>query len=337
MTGPGHAWRPSATLAGLRLRARALGAIRAFFDERGVLEVQTPALSAFPVSDPQLQNLSCTLSAVPGRRFYLHTSPEYHMKRLLAAGAPDIYQVCQVFRDGELGRWHEPEFTLIEWYRHGFDMADMLDETCALVAHVAGLAGRTPDAARQLSYREAFATTLGLDPIGASIDALREAAQRHLGDEVGAGLVAALGQDRNAWLDLLMSRIVVPGAAGQGLVAIHHVPAAQAALARLDPDDASVAERFEVYLDGVELANGFRELRDAGEQAQRFAADRAARAAAGLPDAPPDEALLAALDHGLPECSGVAVGLERLLMAATGAADIGEVVSFRVDSGQARG
>jgi len=330
MTPPADAWRPSATLAGLRLRARALGAVRAFFDERAVLEVQTPALTAFPVSDPQLRNLSCTLAARPGRRYYLHTSPEYHMKRLLAAGAPDIYQVCRVFRDGELGRWHEPEFTLIEWYRHGFQMADMLDETCALVARVAVLAGRPPGATRKLDYREAFAATLGIDPIGASIDELRAAGQRQLGDELGARLISALGSDRNAWLDLLMSHAVIPAAAGRGLVAIHHFPATQAALARLDPTDASLAERFEVYLDGVELANGFHELSDPQEQAERFAAERAARAAAGLSDAPPDEYLLAALEHGLPDCSGVAVGLERLLMAATGAADIGEVVSFRV-------
>ncbi len=324
------AWRPSATLAGLRLRARALRAIRAFFLEREVLEVQTPALTPFPVSDPQLQNLSCALAAAPGRRFYLHTSPEYHMKRLLAAGAPDIYQVCQVFRDGELGRWHEPEFTLVEWYRRGYDMADMRDETCALVARVATLAGREPGPVRKLSYREAFAATLALDPIGAPIAELRAAGERQLGDELGAGLVASLGNDRNAWLDLLMSRVVVPAAAGQGIVSIHHFPAAQASLARLDPCDETVADRFEVYLDGVELANGFRELSDAREQAERFAADRATRAAAGQPDAPPDEHLLAALAHGLPDCSGVAVGLERLLMAATGAADIGEVVSFRV-------
>lgn len=316
------AWRPGADLPMLRLRARTLDRVRAFFAGRGVLEVETPALSAAATTDPHIESFA-TAYRGPGRApapLYLHTSPEFPMKRLLAAGSGPIYQICKVFRQGECGRLHNPEFTLLEWYRPGFDHRRLMDEVEALVLPILGR-----PAAERLSYAEAFARHLDLDPHRADAATLAACAARH-------GIaVDGLGADRDGWLALLLTHLVEPHLGRGRPTFLYDYPASQAALARVRAGEPPLAERFELYVDGVELANGFHELADAAEQRRRFAADREARRAAGLPLVPMDEHLLAALAHGLPDCAGVALGFDRLLMLAAGVEEIGRVVAFPID------
>jgi lysyl-tRNA synthetase class 2 len=308
-------WRPVAGSARLRQRAALLARIREFFAARGVLEVQTPVLVNAPVSDPQIQSVQV------GAAHWLHTSPEYAMKRLLAAGSGDIYQICPVFRAAERSRLHNPEFTLVEWYRLGLSLEALMRET----AQVAQLALTAPAAAgiEFLSYCDAFARELQLDPLRAATQVL---AQRACAAGLDPG--SAAGCSRDELLDFLVATLVGPRLGHAALTCLHRYPASQASLARLDPAEPRVALRFELYAAGVELANGFVELADAGEQAARFAADRALREARGLPAGPADERLLAALVAGLPDCAGVALGLDRLLMLATGATSIDEVLAF---------
>jgi len=321
-------WRPRASLEVMATRAALLRTAREFFAARDMLEVETPALAEYGVTDPHIAGIAVHLSARPGRDYYLQTSPEYTMKRLLAAGSPDIYQVCKVFRDGELGRRHQPEFTMIEWYRRELSLDDMIDETCLFVATLFGAAREAP-AARVTRHRYAalFDQATGLDPLTAGLDELRRRARDFI-PGLSEDLERQLGDQRGQWLDLIMSHAVLPGLPDDTLNVIHHYPAAQGALARRDPDDPRWAERFEVFYAGIELANGYRELTDPAEQRERFAADRRDRAAAALPDMLADPLLLAALEHGLPECCGVAVGFERVLMCALGAETIDAVSSF---------
>lgn len=323
---PADDWRPCAGLEALRLRARLLAGIRAFFAARGVLEVDTPALSAAAASDPALASFAVRYRGpgpLHGRELYLHTSPEFPMKRLLAAGSGPIYQLAKVFRDGEAGRRHNPEFTLLEWYRPGFDHHRLMDEVQDLVT---GLLGERP--ARRLGYRELFLSHLDLDPLTAAVPELAAAAAAR-GIAPPPGMPAA---DPDPWLDLLLSHCIEPRL-GPGLVFVYDYPASQAALARLRRDERggpALGERFELYVDGVELANGFHELADSAEQRRRFEADNAARRARGLPVAPLDGRLLAALEAGLPDCAGVALGVDRLLMLAAGAESLEVVLAFPV-------
>lgn len=319
MTAP--VWRPASGPETAQLRARLLAAARTFMAVRGVLEVDTPVLVPDTVSDPATPSIA--VDAVGG---WLRTSPEYHMKRLLAAGYPDIYQVGKVFRAGESGSRHQPEFTLIEWYRLGFGLEEMIDECAALVRTLLGIDGKPTPQLERIAYREAFGATLGLDPFTATHAELEAAAGTTPGWH--ADLAAQLGEDRHAWLDYLAGERVYPGLGRGVLWAVFDYPAEQAMLARLRPNDRECALRFELMLDGLELANGFVELADAAEQRTRFAQDNARRARLGLPQVDPDEALLAALDAGLPDCAGVAVGLERLCMLATGADRIDDAVTF---------
>lgn len=328
-------WQPGASLPALRQRARLLGATREFFDRQGLLEVETPALVEHAVTDPHLQNIRVQFG--DGRLLFLHTSPEFHMKRLLAAGAPDIWQLCKVFRDGEAGRRHEPEFTLLEWYRHGFTLEQMARETCDLLltlAQAAEGAGSAPVISAGppawWSYAALFEAALGIDPLTAGTDDLQDCARRLPGSGISPELRAALGDERSLWLDLLMSHAVSQHLAGTGIAVVTGYPAAQAALARLDPADPRVAERFEVFCRGIEVANGYRELADAAEQERRFAADRDFRARLGRPDVVPDQRLLQALRHGLPDCAGVAVGFDRVVMILLGLDTLREAISFPV-------
>ncbi len=326
------AWQPSATLEALRARAAMLASIRAFFAERSVLEVETPVLSAAAVTDPQLDSFSTTYhgpGGPAGGRLYLQTSPEFPMKRLLAAGSGPIYQICRVFRDGEAGRRHNPEFTLLEWYRPDFDHHALMDEVDALIRRTlpdVGL-GET----QRLTYAEAFQYHAGIDPHRTPVDQLIQCAAAS-GIGVPAGLAA---DDRDGWLDLLLVTLVEPRLGRGAPCFIYDYPVSQAALARVrppsDPGSVAVAERFELYLEGVELANGFHELGDAGEQARRFAADLEQRQRRHQAAVPVDERLLDALEAGLPSCAGVALGLDRLLMLALGAESIQEVMAFPVD------
>lgn len=303
-------WRPAAGVPALRRRAGRLARVRGFFAARGVIEVETPVLAAAGVTDVQLEGYP--VPAAAGR--WLQTSPEYAMKRLLAAGFGDCYQITRAFRAGERGRLHNPEFSLLEWYRLGFGQRELMAELAELVAVLLG-----PAEPVTLTYREAFATAGLPDPLEADDAALAASAAR-------SGVTLPAGLDRDALLDLLFGTVVVSALPARCFVV--HFPASQAALARLSPEDPRVAERFELFCQGVELANGFRELTDAAEQRARFAADRARRAAAGRPLPAVDERLLAALEAGLPDCAGVAVGLDRLFMLAEGVARIDEVIAF---------
>lgn len=312
-------WRPDAPIHNLRARARILAQIRQFFAERQVLEVETPVLSRCAVSDPFIDSLEVSFGFRPGvedERLYLQTSPEYAMKRLLAAGSGDIYQMAKVFRNGESGPRHNPEFTLLEWYRIGFDDRQLMSEVDALLRTL------LPDmAVRYLSYAQLFETELGLDPHHAGLEELKRVCREHLDAPFE-------DEDPNTWLDLLMSHVLEPRL--QGAVFVHSYPASMAALARLRRDEQGrqVAARFELFVNGIELANGYHELTDAAEQARRLEADQQQRAMLGLPRRPLDRRLVQALEAGLPECAGVALGVDRLVMLALGAERLDQVVSF---------
>jgi lysyl-tRNA synthetase class 2 len=309
-------WRPGAGPGALRARAALLAATRAFFAARGVLEVETPILASATVTEPAIESLCVEVAGVTR---YLQTSPEYAMKRLLAAGSGDIYQVARVFRAGEAGQRHNPEFTLLEWYRLGFPLARLIDETLDYLAHVLG--DGLP--VRRTTWADLLDAHLGVDVLLAEDAALRAAL-------AAKGFTPADldGIDRHGLRDLAYDDALRH--AGGGVLVVDAFPEDAAALARvvLDARGRRVAERFEVVIDGIEVANGYHELADAGEQARRFARDRARRGLAGQVQPAADEALLAALAHGLPDCSGVAIGLDRLLMRRLGAAHIGEVLAF---------
>jgi elongation factor P--(R)-beta-lysine ligase len=315
------AWRPTAALPAIRRRAQALRQAREFFQARGVLEVETPALVNAPVSDVNLGSARVELAGGAGARF-LHTSPEYAMKRLLAAGSGDIFQICRVYRGAERGRQHNPEFTMLEWYRLGFSLEDLMNEVAALVRELLGV----PLPVEMLSYREAIVRHAGFDPLDAP-DADLQRAARDLG--LDAAQAASAGRDE--LLDLIVGAQVGPALGTDQLTFVHRYPASQAALARLDPSDPRLALRFELYCRGMELANGYHELSDAGEQRRRFAADQQTRSQRGLPVNSLDPHLLAALEAGLPDCAGVALGFDRVLMLALGAARIDDVLAFPVE------
>jgi len=312
-------YRPTATTETLRLRARMLARTRAFFAARGVLEVETPSLSESAPTDPALESVEVAVRAL-ARPHYLHTSPELAMKRLLAAGAGDMYQICRVFRDGELGRWHQPEFTMLEWYRLGWDDDRLMDEVEALVRDALDAETTRKWPAERITYRNAFVRALGVDPLRDARSVGRRLAEH--GIEVPAGL------DDDALLDLALGTVVAPGFAREALTFVHDYPRTQAALARLKPGEPKVAARFELFAGGLELANGFAELTDAREQRRRFYADQAIRRRRGLPTRPVDEDFLDALEQGLPACAGVALGFDRLVAVTGGLASLAEALAF---------
>ena len=316
----GEAWRPRAGPDVARRRAEMMRQTRRFFAERNVLEVSVPSLSASAASDPNIDSLEVRslLSASPR---YLHTSPEYAMKRLLAAGFPDIVYIGSVFRDGEAGRRHQPEFTMIEWYRLGHDLDAIMSDAEALVVHLLEPVLDDTQPLR-VSYREAFESALGVDALSADAAELADIAA------ADAALRQSLGADRDAWLDLLLTSRVTPTFSTARVTTLYHYPASQAALARLNADNSLVADRFELFLGETEVANGYVELTDADEQARRFEADNALRKRQGKPQRPADAQLIAALRAGLPPCAGVAAGFDRLLMLRTSCADIRDVLHF---------
>jgi len=311
-------WRPTATLELARLRAELLRRARNYFTATGALEVDTPVLLNSPVTDLHLESLEVRRSdgSCAG---YLQTSPEYPMKRLLAAGWPDIFQIAHVFREGERGRRHNPEFTMIEWYRHGIDHHELMRDVETLLREL--FEGQLELATtRHLTYKEAFTEALGIDPLRCPTPDLRRALEQR-----GVDLPQGLEGERDALLDLAMSVLVAPLFPADRLTMLRDFPASQAALARLR---GPVASRFETFLGGLELANGFHELGDPSEQARRFNADNAERQRMARPTREPDRRFLAALDSGLPECSGVALGFDRVLMIAAGVEHIDSVLSF---------
>ena len=301
----------------LRLRADLVASIREFFSRRNVLEVETPTLSSAGCTDPNIEPVTARVQALGRAVHYLATSPEHAMKRLLAAGSGDIYQLCRVYRDGELGRWHQPEFTLLEWYRVGWDERELMAEVDEFLRFVlAPYRART--GTTNLGYREAFHRFLSIGPADTP-DAIRSCLAEH-------GVQAPGGLDSDGLLDLAFSAMIAPRFDPDRITFVHGFPASQAALARIDPNGE--AARFEAFTGGLELANGYRELTDADEQRARFEREQATRRAAGRAAPPLDENLIAALRHGLPDCSGVAVGVDRLVAVAAGVDGIADTLSF---------
>ncbi|EXJ15340.1 EF-P lysine aminoacylase EpmA [Imhoffiella purpurea] len=317
-------WRPAASLERIRARADLLGRVRDFFAAAGVMEVETPILSRAAVTDPALASLRTSIEGPGGgRHLYLHTSPEFPMKRLVAAGSGPIYQICKVFRGGERGRRHHPEFSLLEWYRPGWDHWRLMDEVADLVRTILQ---RPHMSEERIGYRELFMRELDLDPWCADTETLRRAAL-----DVGLADAGHLDLDRDGWLDLLLTHRLESGLGRGGMTFLHDYPPSQAALARIRPGEHPAGERFELYIEGIELANGFHELTDAEEQRRRFMADLEVRRELGLPEPPIDDAFLAALASGMPDCAGVALGLDRLLMIAVGGDHIDQVLTFPVE------
>jgi lysyl-tRNA synthetase class 2 len=312
-------WQPTARLSTLRLRADLYKSLRKFFADREVFEVETPILSAGCVPDPHIEPFCTDYNAPNPKLLFLHTTPELPMKRRLAAGRGAIFQISKVFRDGEVGRWHNPEFSLLEWYRPGFNQDDLIQEVDALLQYIL----HCPPAER-LSYRKVFEQKTGLHPLACSLTALQDYANQF-------GIPEVHHLDRDTCLQLIFSHHIEPQLGEPRPTVIKYFPASQAALARKKTDDPQWAERFEVYVRGIELANGFYELTDPVEQRQRFGEDLAKRQVLNLSTYPLDEHFLAALEAGLPDCAGVAMGLDRLLMLMTGASHINEVLTFPID------
>jgi lysyl-tRNA synthetase class 2 len=317
-------WQPAASFETLRLRARLNAAIRAFFAERGVVEVETPVLSVAGNTDPNIASFSLEFSGrtdgAPRTR-WLRTSPEYPLKRLLAAGFGDCYELGRVFRDGEAGGRHNPEFTMLEWYRVGWNHRQLIEETAALVNAALALVGRSAQLTL-VGYHDLYRQQLGLDPATASEAELRDA----LGDVV----IDPEGLTRDDWLDLLMTHRLQPAFPADQLLALYDYPASQCALARIrrDAGTVPVAERFELYQGPLELANGYHELADATEQGARFDHDLQRRRERGDAQPPRDDRLLEALASGFPACAGVAMGVDRLMMAMLGTTRIADVLAF---------
>ncbi len=316
-------WQPTASHQHRRARANLLRDIRAFFDARGVMEVETPLLSQGTVTDVHLDAFSTRFDfAASGnvQQLYLQTSPEYAMKRLLCAQSGPIYQVCKAFRHEGEGRWHNPEFTMLEWYRPGFDHHDLMDEVDALLTACI----QAPPATRH-TYQEVFQAQLGIDPLTAGKATLVDALVDH---NINIDKPDSLSRD--SVMQLLFSVVIEPSLGQDAPAFVHGFPASQAALARINSVDPRTADRFELYYQGAELANGFYELSDAAEQRQRFEHDNAERKANYLPERPVDYHLLAALESGLPSCAGVALGVDRLLMLKLGVEHIKDVLNFPV-------
>jgi len=303
-------WQPSASIESLQQRAKLNAYIREFFALRHVLEVETPVLSRAAVDDANLQPV---VAQACGETSFLHTSPEYPMKRLLAAGSGDIYQICKVFRDGEQGRRHNPEFTMLEYYRLNFDLRSLMDEVAQLIGDFLMIQRRV-----DLSYAQALKQYAQLDVFNCDDEILRQRCAEFVGDD--------LQLTRDECLDIIMSHVVEPALPKDALVMIYHYPASQAALAQtfIAEGDVPVAKRFELYVNGLELANGYHELTDPQEQQQRFLQQTQKH----NEQRPLDQNFLDALQHGLPDCSGVAIGLDRILMLKLKTNDIASVISF---------
>ncbi|PPD31391.1 MAG: EF-P lysine aminoacylase GenX [Methylomonas sp.] len=325
MTEP---WRPAAELRQLRQRAQLLAAIRQFFAQRDVLEVETPLLCRATGTDPNLDFFTSQFHSPPHySTLFLQTSPEFAMKRLLAAGSGSIYQICKAFRNGEAGRFHNPEFTILEWYRVGFDLQQLMDETAELLLSLLRNS-MPPLSIRQTSYQQMFAEVTGLDALAFDRSDYADFAKAH-------NLVDADGlcrDDHALWLDFLFSHCVQTVMPKQVVFLVYDYPAIQSSLARLNRQDARTSERFEVFINGIELGNGFFELSDAAEQSARFEREIGYRQQQGLPAVVKDQLFLDALQSGLPDCSGIAIGIDRLLMIVSGCQTIEQVLAFPISN-----
>ena len=321
-------WQPTASLEILQTRARLLFKLRAFFAEKNILEVQTPILSQAGNTEPTIETFVTQQHENSNHTIqpsFLNTSPEFAMKRLVAAGCGSIYQITPAFRQDEQGKRHNPEFTLLEWYRLDFDHHALMGEVNSLVRFVAEDFLKL-ERSQFFSYQDALIEFADVDPFKASNAELKAATKK-----AGIDVVGMDDAPRDSWLDLLMSQVVEKNLPENCPVFIYDYPASQAALAKIRKGPPDVAERFELYINGMELANGFHELNDAKEQAERFHQDQLKRKENNQQGIPADHHLIDALDHGLPECAGVAIGLDRLLMVLTGAEHINEVLTFPFD------
>ena len=318
-------WQPSANIEELKARAELLRSIRQFFYDRDVMEVETPLMSNGTVTDVHLDAFSTEFPhhhSGEVKSLYLQTSPEFAMKRLLCAGAGSIYQICKSFRNEAAGRFHNPEFTMLEWYRLGFNDQDLIDEVDQLMQVTLSV-----NPAIRMSYQQAFIELLGLDPLSASLTEIKDLVLSYSTDE---WLVNE--DDADVLLQWLFSMYIEPNLGTDTTPCfIYDFPASQASLAKLNQADPRVAHRFELYFKGVELANGFYELQDAKEQEKRFVKDNQQRAALGLPEKPIDKLFLASLEQGLPDCAGVALGIDRLFMLKQNLAHIEQAMSFYLD------
>ena len=318
-----NTWQPTTTLSMLRCRAKLLANIRQFFAERNVLEVETPLLNQTTVTDPHLHSFQtqyCFDHSEQQQTLYLQTSPEFAMKRLLAAGSGPIYQICKAFRNqGESGRYHNPEFSLLEWYQPNYNHHQLMDEIETLLKRLL-----TCEPAQRFSYAEIFQRYLNYDPHQLSLENLKQLTLR-----LGLATENLSLNTIEDYLNFLMSHVIEPQLPKQ-LVFIYDYPVILAALAKVRRGPTPVAERFEVYLNGIELGNGFHELSDANEQRLRFHNDLCSRTRYDYPQVSIDEQLLAALTHGLPDCAGVALGIDRLLMIMAKANKISDVISFPI-------
>ncbi|MDN3653712.1 elongation factor P--(R)-beta-lysine ligase [Thalassotalea ponticola] len=323
-----HRWQPTANITTLKQRAKLIANIRQFFAERNVLEVETPCLSHATVTDVHLDAFATQLdgsahNSNQAQQLFLQTSPEFAMKRLLAAGSGCIYQLCKAFRHELAGRYHNPEFTMLEWYRVGFDHVQLMAEVEQLMQTILGC-----ESSEKITYQQVFIQCVGVDPLTSSIDQLKAQVTAH-------GLHAdwvLKETDKDIILQFLFAELVETKIGQQRPCFVYHFPASQSALARIDDHDQRVARRFELYFKGFELANGFHELTDAQEQARRFEQDNQWRLANHLPIKPIDKLLIAALTHGLPDCAGVALGVDRLLMLALDKPSIDQVISFSINN-----
>lgn len=319
-------WQPTCGIQQLRLRAQLLTFIRQFFAQRDVLEVETPLLCHTTGTDPLLDFFSADYRFLPQPQpLFLQTSPEFAMKRLLAAGSGSIYQICKAFRNGESGRFHNPEFTMLEWYRVGFDLQQLMDEVGELISTI--LEPRFPaKVVEKISYADIFLQKTGLNPLVFSLPDYQSYIQEHGFPEA----VELCGKDHALWLDFLFSFIIQPELGNQSVCLVYGYPAVLSSLARVNTQNPAITDRFEVFVQGLELGNGFFELADAKEQERRFEQENIGRKAKGLPVVKKDDYLLAALTAGLPDCSGVAVGVDRLLMLLDNSQSIDDILAFPV-------
>lgn len=314
-------WKPTASIASLKLRAEILKKIRHFFAERNILEVETPLLCHHGVTDPYIQSLMVKTEESQSR--YLQTSPEYAMKRLLSAGSGSIYQICKAFRDEEIGLMHNPEFSILEWYRIGFDHHNLMNEMAEFLKAILNYS-----TTQRFTYAQLFKQYLAFDVEKISIQDL----QKYI-DQAGWLQKDCTTLDRDTCLQILMSYAIEPRLGIEHPTFVYDFPASQAALARINPQNPQYAERFELYIEGVEIANGFHELQNADEQRQRFLHNQLIRQnnKSNIPAI--DNFFLAALEHGLPDCAGVALGIDRLMMIAAKSKNIKEVLSFNWENG----
>lgn len=318
-------WQPTCAIELLRLRAQMLAQIRRFFAERSVLEVETPLLSHSIGTDPQLEFFTTEYCSAPLRQtLFLQTSPEFAMKRLLAAGSGSIYQIGKAFRNGESGRFHNPEFTMLEWYRVGFTLPQLMDEIADLIGEL--FSGHSLQETQRISYQDIFCSLTGLDPLVFSYqDYCAFARDCQLSEAVDI-----CGRDHAMWLDFIFSHKVQPHLGGNQLCMVYGYPACQSSLARINEQCPLTTDRVELFINGIELGNGYYELADAEEQNRRFDKELAIRHQQKLPVSVKDKRLISALKSGLPECSGMAIGLDRILMLLSGSASIEDVLGFSI-------